>query len=185
MTLSKSNYSIFHLIRSDLTRFYGLLHSGHGSSPFFLTFWALLFSPRMTPVLLYRIAHFFHRYGFKIFAKLFTCLNFFLFGIEIACACSIGPGLFFPHTYGTVIGAAYIGSNVTIFQGSTIGTKYPVFDYDPSLRPKLGSFVTIGAGAKVLGDIYIGDNVIIGANSVVLASIPPHSVAVGIPARII
>lgn len=171
------------LINSDLLRFHNLRSRDKRRSLGLLLFSTLVFSPRMTPVLFYRFAYFFNKSGLVCLAKFFAFLNQFFFGIEIASSCKIGPGLFLPHTYGTVIGAAFIGSNATIFQGSTLGAKFLVFDYEPLHRPKLGSGVTVGAGSKVLGDIYIGDNVTIGANAVVLNSIPANTVVVGIPAR--
>jgi serine O-acetyltransferase len=88
-----------------------------------------------------------------------------------------------PHTSGTVIGAASIGANATIFQGSTLGAKTLVFNYALSHRPKLGSEITVGAGSKILGNICVGDNVIIGANAVVLSDLPANCTAVGIPAK--
>ena len=76
----------------------------------------------------------------------------------------IGPGIFFPHTSGTVIGASKIGRGVTIFQGVTLGARQIDMKYDLALRPELGDFVVVGAGAKVLGGITLGDNVRVGAN---------------------
>ena len=109
----------------------------------------------------------------------------FLFGIEIASACSIGPGLFLPHSSGTVIGAWSIGANSTIFHGVTLGAKNLALDFDITSRPVLGDNVTIGAGAKILGGIRIGDNAVVGANSVVLSDIPSNCTVAGVPAKII
>jgi serine O-acetyltransferase len=110
-------------------------------------------------------------------------LNFFLFGIEIAVRCPIGPGLFLPHTQGTVIGAWRVGSDAIIFQGVTLGARELDFSYSEQSRPVIGDGVTIGAGAKVLGGIHVGEGARIGANSVVLHAIPAHALAVGAPAR--
>ena len=95
----------------------------------------------------------------------------------------IGPGIFFPHTSGTVIGASKIGRGVTIFQGVTLGARQIDMKYDLALRPELGDFVVVGAGAKVLGGITLGDNVRVGANSVLLRSVPANATVAGVPAR--
>ena len=110
-------------------------------------------------------------------------LNQIIFGIEISPKCMIGPGIFFPHTSGTVIGASKIGRGVTIFQGVTLGAKQIDMKYDLALRPELGDFVVVGAGAKVLGGITLGDNVRVGANSVLLQSVPANATVAGVPAR--
>jgi serine O-acetyltransferase len=106
-----------------------------------------------------------------------------LFGIEVTPNCEIGPGLFFPHTVGTVIGACRLGQNVTVYHGVTLGAKELDMHFDPATRPSVGDNVILGSGAKILGGISIGDNVIIGANSVVLHSIAPNLRIVGVPGR--
>ena len=174
---------LIELLRHDLYRYFSLLGRTVGSPPRGLSLWLNLFSPRIVPVFIYRLSHCCYEYRLGLAAKFFSCLNQFLFGIEIASACPIGPGLFLPHTQGTVIGAASIGSNVTIFQGTTLGAKSLDFEYSPCLRPKLGSGIIVGAGSKVIGNIYIGDNVTIGANAVVISDLPANCTAVGIPAR--
>jgi serine O-acetyltransferase len=121
--------------------------------------------------------------GFSPLANLLAYLNQIVFGIEISPRCAIGPGIFFPHTSGTVIGASKIGKDVTIFQGVTLGARQIDMSYDLSLRPQLGDYVVVGAGAKVLGGITLGDNVKVGANSVLLRSVPADATVVGIPAR--
>lgn len=141
--------------------------------------------PRIAPTFLYRLSHFFHLCRLGVIGKFLSCLNQVLFGIEIASSCQIGPGLFLPHTHGTVIGAWTIGSNLTIFQGVTLGARSLDFNPGPATRPTIGDGVNIGAGAKVLGGIVLGDNCRVGANSVVLSDLPPGCLAVGVPARII
>jgi serine O-acetyltransferase len=110
-------------------------------------------------------------------------LNFILFGIEITIQCEIGPGLIFPHTQGIVIGSVKIGENALIYNGVTIGAKKMDVNFNPSSRPIIGNNVMIGSGAKILGSINIGDNVIIGANSVVTKSVPNDKLVLGIPAK--
>ena len=70
--------------------------------------------------------------GVPALPQLFTYLNILLFGIEVAPRCEIGPGIFFPHTSGTVIGARRVGANVTIYQGVTLGAKELDMRFDPS-----------------------------------------------------
>lgn len=147
--------------------------------------WLRAVSPRFMPVLLYRLSHQCHRVGLRVFARFFSLINFLLFGIEIATNCSIGPGLFFPHTHGTVIGAVRIGRNAVIYQGVTIGAKSLDLTYDEIHRPVIGDNVLIGSGARVLGGISVGHNVRIGANAVLLMSVGDNVTVAGVPARVV
>jgi serine O-acetyltransferase len=146
-------------------------------------FLARLFHPRFLPIVLYRCSRASMLTGLPLLPHLLSYWNQVVFGIEISPRCEIGPGIFFPHTSGTVIGASKIGRNATIFQGVTLGAKQIDMLYDPALRPELGDFVVVGAGAKVLGGISLGDNVNVGANSVVLRSVSAGLTVAGIPAR--
>jgi len=114
---------------------------------------------------------------------LLTYVNLVLFGLEITPRCEVGPGVFFAHTSGSVIGAARIGSNATIFGGVNLGAKYLDMGFDPAQRPEVGNNVVLGTGCKVLGPVRIADNVTVGANSVVTHSIKPNTTVAGIPAR--
>ena len=143
------------------------------------------FNPRMAPVVVLRLAEFFYRHRFGLFAKFFSSINVLVFGIEVSPQVEIGGGLFLPHTVGTVIGAARIGDNCTIMQGVTLGTSEPEIGFTVAMRPVVGNHVLIGAGAKVIGGITVGDHAKIGANAVVLRDVPAHSVAVGVPATIL
>jgi serine O-acetyltransferase len=124
------------------------------------------------------------QHGIPVLPKLLTYLNLLLFGLEITPFCEIGPGIFFPHTSGTVIGARRIGRNVTVYQGVTLGAKQLDMKFDPELRPEVGDNVVLGSGCKILGGIRIGDNVVVGANSVLVHSADSNTTVVGIPARI-
>ncbi len=121
-------------------------------------------------------------HGIPVLPNLLTYLNIILFGLEVSPRCEIGPGIFFPHTSGTVIGASRIGSEVIVFNGVTLGAKELDKGFDPALRPEVGDRVILGTGCKVLGGIRIGDNVTVGANSVVVKSIMPNMTVAGIPA---
>jgi serine O-acetyltransferase len=148
-----------------------------------LQFLCKLPHPRFLPIVLCRASRSAFLNGLPAIPHILSYLNQILFGIEISPRCAIGPGIFFPHTSGTVIGASKIGRGVTIFQGVTLGAKEIDMLYDLALRPELGDFVVVGAGAKVLGGISLGDNVRVGANSVLLKSVPANITVAGVPAR--
>jgi len=145
----------------------------------------LLLSPRFYPVLIYRISYFLGKFHLTLLAKVLTWLNFFIFGIEISSRCSIGRGLLLPHSNGVVIGAWKIGENATIFQGVTLGAKELDFEYSQERRPTVGDNVIIGSGAKILGGVFISNNVVVGANAVVLNNLSSNAIYAGIPAKFI
>jgi serine O-acetyltransferase len=132
------------------------------------------FSPRFMPVVIYRLSHHFHL-GAPIISKAFSLMNFLIFGLEISPRCPIGPGLFFPHTIGTVIGAESIGARATIYHGVTLGATVVDIDYSQNKRPIIEDDVVIGAGAKVLGGILVGQGARIGANALVISNVPANS----------
>lgn len=167
------------LVREDWERL--MIIEGRPGRP--LWPWRLL-SPRFLPVVLIRIANALYRKRLGPLAKIASLVNFLIFGIEVPARLTIGGGLVLPHTIGTVLGARSIGSNVTIFHQVTIGATTADFAYDPETRPLIEDGVTIGVGAKVLGNIVLGKNCTIGANAVVLQTVPAGATAVGIPARI-
>lgn len=171
------------LLKSDLERYYGLV----GKSATVSRFGALkaFFNIRLMPVALIRLSYWCAHHRLGPISKVVCLLNLVFFGLEYSAKVEIGPGLFLPHTVGTVIGAASIGSNVTIFQGVTIGAKEADMNFCRDKRPTILDDVTIGAGAKVLGGIVVGIGSKVGANAVVLNDVPAGRVAVGIPARII
>lgn len=147
--------------------------------------WVHHFSPRFAPVSLLRHAHALHRRGWRRLAKLVQLVNFVVFGLEVPATLEIGPGLVITHTHGTVLGAATIGSDVTIYQQVTLGASTADFAYTPALRPVVEDGVTLTAGAKVLGAVTLGRNCVVGANAVVLIDVPAGRLAVGVPARIV
>ena len=142
-----------------------------------------LLHPRFLPIVICRASRTTRLRKIPVLPELLTYLNIVLFGLEVTPRCEIGPGIFFPHPSGTVIGAWRIGRNVTILQGVTLGAKRMDLGFDYRLRPEIGDNVTLGAGSKILGGIRIGDNVTVGANAVVVDSVEPNSTVVGIPAR--
>lgn len=176
---------LIRFLSADLERYYRVSGNRSYGRISRLQIWSRLLSPRCAPVVLYRLACCLHSIRLSIVAKVVSIVNYSVFGIEVSSECHVGPGLLLPHTQGTVIGAQTIGKNATIFQGVTLGAKEIDFQCSIGQRPTIGDDVVIGAGAKVLGGISIGDKSIIGANSVVLVNIPPRSIAVGVPARVI
>ncbi|MGE3153715.1 MAG: serine O-acetyltransferase [Nitrospiraceae bacterium] len=134
-------------------------------------------------LLAYRLAHWLRSKGVPFLPRLISQLARWLTGIEIHPGAKIGQGFFIDHGMAVVIGeTAEIGDFVTLFQGVTLGGTGKERG---KRHPTIGNHVVVGAGAKILGAIRIGDNVKIGANSVVLKSVPPHSTVIGVPARII
>lgn len=134
-------------------------------------------------VVLYRFAHWLWGKGVPVVPRLVSHLGRFLTGIEIHPGAKIGTSFFIDHGMGVVIGeTTVIGNNVTLFQGVTLGGTGKE---KGKRHPTLGNNIVVGVGAKVLGNINIGDNVKIGANSVVLESVPPDATVVGVPGRIV
>ena len=134
-------------------------------------------------IMMHRPAHWLYSHKCFFSARLISQLSRFITGIEIHPGAKLGRGILIDHGSGVVIGeTAEVGDNCTIYQGATLGGT----GKDVGKRhPTLGNNVMIGAGAKVLGPLYIGDNSKVAANAVVLKEIPENSTAVGIPAKIV
>jgi serine O-acetyltransferase len=130
----------------------------------------------------YRVAHFFYKINLFFLARFISQMARFLTGIEIHPGAKIGKGLFIDHGMGVVIGeTSIIGDNVLLYQGVTLGGT----GLEKGKRhPTIGNNVVIGTGAKVLGNITIGDNSYVGSNAVVIKDVPPNSTVVGVPGRI-
>ena len=134
-------------------------------------------------VLAHRVAHKLHEKQHYFSARAVSQAARYVTGIEIHPGAKIGKGFFIDHGMGVVIGeTAEIGDNCTLYQGVTLGGT----GKDLGKRhPTLGNNVMVGAGAKVLGPVYIGSNSKIAANAVVLHPVPENSTAVGIPAKVV
>lgn len=120
--------------------------------------------------------------GFKLIARLMSQFTRSVTGVEIHPGATLGRRIFIDHGMGVVIGeTAVVGDDVTLFHGVTLGGRSMTHG---KRHPTIGNRVVIGAGAKVLGAIWIGDGAQIGANAVVVKDVPDGAVAVGVPATI-
>ena len=142
----------------------------------------ILLYPGLHALVYYRIAHVLYKMRLFFLARLLSQVARFFTGIEIHPGAKIGKRFFIDHGLGVVIGeTAIVGDDVLLYQGSTLGGTGIV---KGKRHPTVGSNVVIGAGAKVLGNIVIGDNSYIGANAVVVKDVPSNSTVVGVPGRI-
>ena len=132
---------------------------------------------------LHRLAHVLHTRGLRLPARLISHLGRALTGIEIHPRAQIGEKFFIDHGMGVVIGeTTVIGDNCHLYQGVTLGgtsTKRA------KRHPTLGNGVVVGAGAKIIGAVNIGDYAKIGAGSVVVTNVPPNATVVGVPGHIV
>jgi serine O-acetyltransferase len=131
----------------------------------------------------HRVSHWLWINNFKLIGRASSALTQWLTGVDLHPGATLGPGLFIDHATGVVIGeTADVGANVTIYQGVTLGGT----SSDRGKRhPSVGDRVTIGAGAKVLGPVAIGNDSRIGANAVVVKPVPANSVVVGVPGQVV
>ena len=139
--------------------------------------------PGLHAVWFYRVAHWFWTRHLYFLGRFTSHIGRFLTGIEIHPGAKIGNKFFIDHGMGVVIGeTAEIGADVTLYHGVTLGgTSF----HKGKRHPTVGDRVVIGAGAKVLGAIEIGDDSRVGANAVVVKSVPENSVVVGVPGQIV
>ena len=127
--------------------------------------------------------HWLWRRGVRGLARVLSQIPRFMTGVEIHPAAQIGRRFFIDHAMGVVIGeTTVIGDDCVLYQGVTLGGTG---NESGKRHPTLGDRVTVGTGAKVLGNIHIGDDVRIGGNSVVVKDVPPASTVVGVPGRVV
>lgn len=143
----------------------------------------ILNSPGLHAIWAYRVAHrFWLRPGWKWFARLLSTIARAVTGVEIHPGAQIGRRFFIDHGMGVVIGeTSEVGDDVMLYHGVTLGGRSLA---KVKRHPTVGDRVTIGAGARVLGALTIGDDAQIGANSVVVKDVPAGAVATGIPATV-
>jgi len=139
--------------------------------------------PGVHALAFHRLAHRLWRAGWLVTARFVSHVSRAVTGIEIHPAARIGPGVFIDHGMGVVIGeTAEVGENVTLYQGVTLGgTSLKREKRHPTLEPN----VVVGTGGAVMGAITVGEGTRIGAGSVVVRDVPPNSVVVGVPGRVI
>jgi serine O-acetyltransferase len=143
----------------------------------------LLCYPGFHAVLIHRVAHGVYRRGWFTLARVISQFSRTMTGIEIHPGATIGRRFFIDHGMGIVIGeTAEIGDDVLMYQGVTLGGTGK---QSGKRHPTIGNEVVIGTGAKILGNIKIGDHVKVGAGSVIVRSVPDHSTVVGVPGRVV
>lgn len=147
------------------------------------TFEVLMTYPGVHAIILHRVSHRLWRKGWRFSARFLSYLIRQLTNIDIHPGASIGRRFFIDHGAGVVIGeTAVIGDDCTLYHGVTLGGT----SWNPGKRhPTLGNNVMVGAGAKILGPISLGDYSRVGANSVVIADVPAKQTVVGIPGRVV
>jgi len=141
----------------------------------------MLCYPGFHAILFYRLSHWIWGKGFKLLGRFVSHVGRWLTGIEIHPGATIGKRFFIDHGMGVVIGeTAEVGDDVTLYHGVTLGGT----TWQKGKRhPTLGNGVVVGAGAKILGPITVGDGALIGSNAVVVRDVPPGVTIVGIPGR--
>ena len=168
---------MFNMIQQDLRAVFDRDPAARTTLEVFLTY------AGFQALLAHRVAHRLWKMRLRLLGRLVSQAARWVTGVEIHPGASIGHGFFIDHGMGVVIGeTSEIGDYVTLFQGVTLGGTGKE---KGKRHPTLGNHVVVGSGAKVLGNIRIGDSVKIGANSVVLRSVPSNSTVTGIPGRIV
>ncbi len=163
--------------------FYQEIRAAQNKDPAAKSFFEVLFLYQgLQAMVSYRIAHFFYKLHLFFLARLLSQISRWMTGIEIHPGAKIGKRLFIDHGMGVVIGeTSIIGDDVLLYQGVTLGGT----GLEKGKRhPTIGNNVVVGGGAKILGNITIGDNSYIGANAVVIKDVPANSTVVGVPGRI-
>jgi len=168
---------LFKLIKEDFTNV-------KKNDPALHSTFELLFNyPGLWALFFHRIAHLLYNTGLRFLPRFISAIGLFLTTIDIHPAAKLGRRVFIDHGVGVVIGeTVIIGDDVLIYQQVTLGG---VSTHKGKRHPTIKSGAVIGAGTKVLGNIIIGENVKVGANSVVVKDVPANSTAVGIPARVL
>ncbi|NLE64635.1 MAG: serine O-acetyltransferase [Elusimicrobia bacterium] len=133
-------------------------------------------------IVFHRIAHPLWKLRIPMVPRIVSQIGRAFTGVEIHPGAQLGTGILIDHGMGVVIGeTAIVGDNVTLYQGVTLGGTGKETG---KRHPTLGKNIVVGAGAKILGNITIGDNAYIGANAVVLRDVPPNSTVVGVPGHV-
>jgi serine O-acetyltransferase len=146
-------------------------------------FEVILLYPGLHAVWFHHVNHWLWRHGFRFLGRFGSQMARLWTGIEIHPGAQIGRRLFIDHGMGVVIGeTSIVGDDVTLYQGVTLGGTGKE---KGKRHPTIGNSVTVGSGAKILGNITVGDNCRVGAGSVLLRSVPENSTIVGVPGHIV
>lgn len=153
--------------------------------PAYHSVWELFFNyPGVWAVVNYRFAHFLYIRRCKRLARIISGFSQFVTGVDLHPGAKLGRRIFIDHANGVVIGqTTIIEDDVLIYQGVTLGGTS--LDRNIKRHPTIKSGVVIGSGAKILGDITMGENSKIGSNAVVVKDVPANATVVGIPAHIV
>ena len=169
--------SFFHSVREDVATVF----EADPAARSYLE--VLICYPGLHAVWAHHLSHWLWRHGMRFLARLNSQFARLFTGIEIHPGAELGQRLFIDHGIGTVIGeTAIVGNDVTLYQGVTLGGTGKE---KGKRHPTLGNNISIGSGAKLLGNITIGDNCRVGAGSVVLRNVPANSTIVGVPGHIV
>ena len=169
--------SFFHSVREDVATVF----EADPAARSYLE--VLICYPGLHAVWAHHLSHWLWRHGMRFPARLNSQFARLFTGIEIHPGAELGQRLFIDHGAGTVIGeTAVVGNDVTLYQGVTLGGTGKE---KGKRHPTLGNNISIGSGAKLLGNITIGDNCRVGAGSVVLRNVPANSTIVGVPGHIV
>ena len=169
--------SFFHSAREDVA---AVFESDPAARSYFEV---LLFYPGLHAVWAHHLSHWLWLHHMRFLARFVSQMARVFTGIEIHPGAEIGRRLFIDHGMGTVIGeTAIVGDDVTLYQGVTLGGTGKE---KGKRHPTVGNKVSIGSGAKLLGNITVGDNCRVGAGSVVLRNVPANSTIVGVPGHIV
>jgi serine O-acetyltransferase len=150
-----------------------------------------LMSQGLWAITAYRLSHYaryrLHSRLLEVLPYVFQRVMIALTGIQISADAHIGPGLYIPHGGYIVVGAGQVGRNCNFYQGVTLGLSVDTLD-NPDFKPSvpiLGDGVWVFPGAVIVGDVTVGDDAAVSANSLVVRDVPPGGVVMGVPARLI
>jgi serine O-acetyltransferase len=181
------------VFRDDLDRYIFIVQRHHGLTGRLAPLRFGLFSQGLWATAAYRTDHYVrYRRHSRLLGVLSSVLHLLvqaLTGIQIDVHAHIGPGLKIPHGGKIVIGPVRVGRNCDIYQGVTLGGDMSMSTFDDrnasSGFPVLGDRVWVGPGAVIAGKVTVGDDVAVGANSLLVRNVPPRGVVIGVPARLV
>ena len=174
-------------LRGDIELLFNDRGTLKGKPNFLQTIRILLIKPGVQAIAFYRFYRWLYIKKLRFIAEIFSRINFFLTGADIDPGAEISGGCRIWHSSGVVIGRGVkIGENVSILHNVTLGgIGHSIFHLGEPGYPEIGDNVVLYTGVTVLGPVKISENSIIGANSLVLESIPPNCMAAGVPAKVI